>query len=227
MKEKLKKLFPTLYKVWHEARLRKNKKKEKLKKESYDKYGTEVLADLFRMVIANNYDVSCYYGTMLGLVRDDELIPWDDDLDFIILNTKEFSWKKFENDMKSAGFSKYRTIEIDDKIVGQSYVKKKVLCDFSLRNPGNDVEECLYGCYQIEGRHYDNGKEQIYQYWKYQVPQISNLIVKKIKNISIKIPENYEDILIAYYGENWRIPDPNFKPNRKSIEVPTKITVHR
>ena len=29
----------------------------------------------------------------------------------------------------------------------------------------------------------------------------SNLIVKKIQNISIEIPENYEDILIAYYGE--------------------------
>lgn len=227
MKDKLKKMFPALYEIWHNSRLRKNEKNERIKKESYDKYGTEVLNDLFKMVISNNYDVSCYYGTLLGLIRDDKLIPWDDDLDFIILNTKKFSWKKFENDMKRIGFAKYRTIEIDEKIVGQSYVKKGVLCDFSLKNVGNDIEECLYGCYQIEGKHYDNGKEQAYQYWKYQVPQINCLFIKKINDISIKIPANYEGILTAYYGENWRVPDPNFRPDRVSIEVPTKITVHR
>lgn len=226
-KEKLKKTFPHLYKMWHTYRVNQNKKNEIIKKESYDKYGYEILKELFEMVVNKQYDVACYYGTLLGLIRDNQLIPWDDDLDFIILDTEKFSWISFERDMKKTGFYKYRTIENNGRIVGQSYKKKGVLCDFSLKRKGSGMEEGLYGCYQIPGKHYENGKTALHQYWKCTVPSINGLVEKKVHNITVKIPQNYEEIIVAYYGEGWKTPDPNFIPERESVELPVKITYHK
>lgn len=223
-KENIKRMFPHIYNIWHEFRVNQNKLADEKKKKAYDQYGIEILRDLFSMVIAKGYNVSCYYGTLLGLIRDDQLIPWDDDLDFIILDIDSFSWEKFEQDMNSAGFWKYRTIENDKGISGQSYKKKDVLCDFTLKEAGNGIVECPYGGYQIPGTHYENGKTALYQYWNCMVPQTGKLIDKIAGGVNIKIPENYESVLTAYYGENWRTPDPDFKPPRNSVELPAKIT---
>lgn len=227
MKEKLKIMFPKCYYIWHKIRVKNNEKKEIKKKAAYDKYGHEILRDLYEMVYEKDYDILCYYGTLLGLVRDNRLIPWDDDLDFIILDKPDFSWRKLEADMKEYGFSLYRTIENERTIIGQSYKKRGVLCDFSLKHKGNGIENVLYGCYEIPGIKYIDGEYNPYQYWIYQVPGIQQLEEKVLADVKVKIPRNYLEILAAYYGENWKTPDPKFKPTKVETEAVLKITYHR
>lgn len=223
MKERLKVVFPSLYKLWHNIRLKINERGEKAKKKAYDKYGLEILNDLFSMVFKKNYEVSCYYGTLLGLVRDNKLIPWDDDLDFVILDSIDFSWKRFEKDMNDIGFRLYRIIENGTGVIGQSYKKKGVLCDFSLKEPGNEVKECLYGCYEIPGVKYNSSDFLPYRFWIYMVPQISSLVDIELSGTKVKIPQNYEEILEAYYGKDWEIPNPNFMPDRKPTMEKLKV----
>ena len=223
VKEKLKAAFPVLYKAWHKMRIKRNERAEKAKKKAYDDFGLEILGDLYSMVYEKNYDVSCYYGTLLGLVRDNKLIPWDDDLDFIILNTPSFTWDQFQRDMNGAGFRLYRTIENETGVIAQSYKKKGVLCDFGLKDTGNQTVESLYGCYEIPGVKYDGKEFSPYRFWVYNVPQIPSLESKKLSGIQVKIPQNYKEILEAYYGKNWGTPDPNFKPDRIPTEVMLRV----
>ncbi len=225
-KEQIKKKLPNLYRIWHVCRVRRNKIAERRKKEAYDRYGQVVLFDLFKMIIQRKYNITCYYGTLLGLVRDDCLIPWDDDLDFVIFSHNDFEWVVFERDMVNVGFKKFRTMEIDNCIIGQSYKKKGVLCDFFIKELGYGNVESIYGCYQIPGKEYINGQPQVYKFWKVIAPKTSKVIKKLLSGVDVLIPENYEDVLRAYYGEKWNIPDPNFVPDREEIEVQVKITYH-
>jgi phosphorylcholine metabolism protein LicD len=226
-KETVKGLFPGIYRIWHYFRLVEIKRKEREKKKSYKLFGYEVLADLFEMVRIKGYKISCYYGTLLGIVRDNQLIPWDDDLDFIILADNTFSWEDFERDMSEAGFWKYRVIERENKIVAQSYKKKGVLCDFGFKNTEHEEEYHLYGCYQIAGNIYCNGTVGLYKYWKCKVPKTETLINRNLAGISLQIPDNYESVLSAFYGENWHIPDPNFKQDREEVQILNKITYYK
>ena len=128
--------FPVVYPLWHGMRLKINESREKQKKAAFDKHAMDVLADIMKMTTAKGYSCVCEYGTLLGPVRDGHLIPWDDDMDFAILDTPDFSWERFEKDMLEAGFWKFRTLESESKICSQSYKKKDVLCDFSLAPAG-------------------------------------------------------------------------------------------
>ena len=50
-----------------------------------------------------NINYCCTQGTMLGLFRDGELLPWDGDIDIIILSQKN-GYEELINSMKAKGF---------------------------------------------------------------------------------------------------------------------------
>lgn len=52
---------------------------------------------------SRNIYYCCTQGTMLGLLRDGELLPWDKDID-IIISTKKSGYEELINLMKSKGF---------------------------------------------------------------------------------------------------------------------------
>ena len=229
MSQKVKQAFrkiPVVYPLWHGMRLKFNEQKEKNKKKAFDKYAMEVLADVMKVTTEKGYKCVCTDGTLLGPIRDGCLIPWDDDMDFSLLEDDIFGWEQFERDMVASGFHKYRTIESDGRISGQSYKKKDVLCDFLIWVPKDAEIEVMLGGFQIPGNTYINGKAAMYQAWKYILPPITGITTLNMQNIEIKIPENYEEVLVALYGKNWRKPDPNFVPEYEEVEKEYIITYH-
>jgi hypothetical protein len=51
------------------------------------------LRDADKILFSEGVDYCVMFGTLLGLLRHDGLIPWDDDLDIIIFDTEKFESK--------------------------------------------------------------------------------------------------------------------------------------
>lgn len=230
MKSQIKQIvrkIPVVYPLWHGMRLKINENREKQKKAAFDRYAMDVMADVMNMTTAKGYPCVCIYGTLLGPVRDGHLIPWDDDMDFAILESPDFSWERFDADMREAGFWKFRTIEAEGRVHAQSYKKKNVLCDFGLFRADGAPRKTLSGCYEIPGYVYENGKPGMYRVWDEVIPAITGISTMKIDGIDVKIPSNSEEMLAAAYGESWRHPDPNFVPAKEAKEKEYTITYFR
>ena len=70
-------------------------------------------------------------GTLLGIIRDQSLIPWDPDIDLAIL-TKDFDEKLIEKTMKKNGFFRKKKFFKNDNLI---FFKKK---------GGRDVDLNIY-----------------------------------------------------------------------------------
>lgn len=219
IKNTIKKNSKILYPIWHKIRLKNNELGEKKKVEAYQKYGHDALKKIMDMVVEKDYPCIVIFGTMLGLARDGKLIPWDDDVDFALVNVDKTIWNKLTKDMKQIGFKKVRQIEDDDVITSITYSWKNVLCDFDIWEIKDDPSTIFYYSNQIDGIEYKNNEYQDYKASYKKIPYFDKIIIEKFNGINVKVPKNYKDVVAAVYGENWRIPNKGYNTNyKKNIE---------
>lgn len=216
LKSYLKKV-PILYPLWHRMRLRANEQNERKKAKAYKKHGMEVLADISDVAIQNNYKLICAWGTLLGIIRDNKLIPWDNDLDFIILDDGDFLWDDFGYKLKEKGFWLYREIYENEKIVEKSYKKKEVLCDIRVWDFYNKRRTVEGDYFRIKGVSYIENRYCEYEATLLDVMPITNVEKITFNGIDVLIPENSEELLRAGYGPMWEVPDAGWKSKAKRI----------
>jgi len=84
---------------------------------------------------------------------------------------------------------------------------KKITIDFFPLQKGED-SLLAQAFYWKEDVAYDSAKANSTYYMRH--PLISTLEPFIIHNVKVLIPHNWEEVLIAEFGEKWAIPDPNF-----------------
>lgn len=72
--------------------------KNKLSLQDVQRVSTEVLSDVHNFCIAHNINYSLAYGTLIGAIRHKGFIPWDDDIDIIMLRP---DYERFCKEYKS------------------------------------------------------------------------------------------------------------------------------
>lgn len=181
------------------------------------KNGRELVLDIERVL----GEVGCLYfadyGTLLGIVRDKKFLTYDNDVDYGIVASEDFSWIKLEQGMNQAGYSKIRQFTYHNAIKEQTYCKGTLTVDLFLHETEND-NIVAHGFFCKDGFTYQYENER-------HVRKVTYVKVDKTKkipfmDIEVTIPENAEEYLASAYTERWRTPDPKWSDDsteRKNV----------
>ena len=138
---------------------------------------------LLNILEKNNVLISPALGTLLGIIRDNNFIEWDEDIDLFVLEEDKDKLLNAFWDLKKEGFDLVR-------------VERAGLLYSVIRN-GEYIDFYIMEKLSPELR----GSADIFMLERH----LTDLIDWDFRGITIKIPKDYEEFLNLRYG-NWRIP---------------------
>ncbi|MTI95312.1 MAG: LicD family protein [Firmicutes bacterium] len=150
------------------------------------------------------------YGTLLGMYRDGDFIPGDDDFDvgYISKAQDPLSVKK---EVEEIIFTLMRS--------GFTIVFNRRGKPFRIRETGGDPEIHL----DVRPVWYQDGHVWAHKQacMPLKLEGFENIVEAQLRETKVYIPQDTEGFLRAYYGEGWKTPDPSF--SNSSTAVPDHV----
>lgn len=161
-----------------------------------------------------NIKVMPIFGTLLGIIRDDNLIAWDEDIDMCILKDDEPTFLNNLTNLKLNGFElvRYERIGLYSFMKNGEYIDVYVLDDigygvltsndafFFEKDLKDTIEYNFKGINLYIPRKYEEVLEFLYGDWKTPIKYAYynlNMFQKAIRILKIKIKNNLPDCI--YY----------------------------
>ena len=190
-----------------------NRKVKKILKQRREKLQSDGMDIVNKIELALNGSGGMYfiaYGSLLGLYRDGKFMDYDDDLDYGVFISEEFTWDILEELLTNAGLEKKKEFWYKDEIAEQTYYMNDVPIDFFGFYSEKDYS-IGKSFIRIKGKKYNSDEEFSYAINKFDK-------IDKVKKISINgyevsVPNNVENFLECAYTSNWNIPDAKWNDN--------------
>lgn len=204
-------IYPLVLAMW-------KKVQTPIRRRRLQKYGLDILSDVHAVMRELGIRYYVYWGTLLGIVRENGFIKHDDDIDMSIVN-EGFAVKDLVEAFERRGFQFVHAIVADKSVLYYTFSSRGIhvdfFCEMGSPRPGviyspetRSLSGIAYVGFQsswdlIELLDGGAGEE------------------RNFKGIKIVIPCNPEKVLESMYGASWRIPDPNCKSGRVFREMDT------
>ena len=169
--------------------------------------GYAMTGDICSALEKRGISVFCAFGTLLGIIRDQDFVKTDSDLDFGILAAPDFSWETLEEALAELGLRKDHQYTAQGQILEQTYRKGYLSIDFFLYEAAGD-ELVAQVTFRDETAHYDDENEYSIMYRF--APPIPAIKALSFHGARVLIPENAEAYAERVYGPGWRVPDPGY-----------------
>ena len=155
------------------------------------------LRDADSILFAEGVDYCVMFGTLLGLLSHDGLIPWDDDLDIIIFDTDKFE-KKCRHQFVDRGYRVY-----DDMRILQGRQRRcgyRIYAERGLTIPGQSWKFPWIGVWEPEfsGNALTLPPEEM----SYLVEEFFPLERRAFLDFKVSVPKFSERIVKQYYGDD-------------------------
>lgn len=198
LKAFLKKIFKKQLKKRYEKRLQ-------VRRETYHKYGLEILERFDECMRKNNFKYMLAFGSMLGAVREHGFIKHDLDID---------TWMFIEDDndrlvpeLKKYGFNLLHHYSIDNDKYGKEYTFDYKGCHIDIFFVYPAIDEYPYCTDYIQCKKI-NVNQRIPR--RLQLPISQQIRLAKFENLELPIPNNAEEICEFRYGKDYMTPNPQW-----------------
>lgn len=189
--------------------------------------GTEVIAAV--QTLLGREGVRCFadFGTLLGLVREGQLLPHDTDIDLGVIVDDGLDVFKVRTALERFGFKLWREYYRGGQLVESSFRLLGIKMDINYY----DVDESTartWLFYRDPDKEYGPRERDVVQLSYSPIRDLETIIRG---GVEIQIPANSEQLLAEKYGPNWRVPDPEWTYWRSPAAMPiddegTFLTYH-
>ena len=161
--------------------------------------------DFYKLSSKYGLELYPFFGTLLGIIRDNDLIPHDNDIDLIYVGSNS-NFTKICKDINNDKSNKFNIIRNQNN---QLITFQK-----------EDIKIDLYFFQQVDDQFYGSSFDKKYRVLKqHLLPLDSNNLV--FKNTNIRCINDPKSWLSYYYGEDWDIPKINFKHKKQPEDKET------
>ncbi len=162
------------------------------------------LRDADELLTSEGVDYCLMFGTLLGLLRHGDFIPWDDDLDIIIFDMKKFETRCIEK-FEDKGYTVLQDIRRISPLKMVPFFKLKTRCGYRIYlNKGNSIPGVSWkfpwlGVWEPV---FNKKKAMTLppEKFVYDIDDFFPLQRKPFKEFSVMIPQNPAKILNEYFG---------------------------
>ncbi len=186
----------------------------------YARIALKMLSRVTRIFMDNNIPYILEAGTLLGVIRENRLLPWDNDLDLTVTKLQEakllsilnkirwlgykVSIKRYKKDLKYFKKDEIRIIKI--KSISFPLFKTNVVCDIFIKKL---IDDEYYWTVGVKKPVLKSVPRRFYE----------ELTAIQFQNETYSVPTDYKDYLTEHYGD-WQTPvkEWNFKFDDRSVK---------
>jgi len=181
------------------------------------RYGYQILKTVYDTLGRTPAVYFVDYGTMLGIVRENDFIRHDDDVDITIIAGSISPAELARTISACEGFSFSHAFEYRGQITEMTFLYKQIEVDFFFTFREGD--HMLSFAYRPPPGPFRRNVGDLWSALGVTRCLINGIETRMFKGVCVEIPKNYKEVLRDQYG-NWEVPISGWQPQEKGLNTP-------